>query len=173
VLARRGDSAYHPGAASPARLCVELRPRATCVVVGVEAGRRTPFGRLLLAEYAAGTLVISARADVPHDLVQEQWLRRTITPLLAPAATAQGVTGQGVRWLQPRLCASVAYSRRHADGRIADAHLLALRDDLDPAWCVRRPPLDPPRLETGGAFLPTVLMPLPLEDSLLLPRQRR
>ncbi|HSP65854.1 MAG TPA: hypothetical protein VLO10_06655, partial [Candidatus Deferrimicrobium sp.] len=43
--------------------------------------------------------------------------------------------------------------------------LVALRDDVDPMWCVRRRPVDPPQAsahEPLRPFSPTVLSALPI-----------
>jgi ATP-dependent DNA ligase len=173
LLARRAGAPYRPGLASPDRLRIELAPRVTCVIAGVEQTRHSSAGRLVLAEQVAGRLVFAGRVDGPRDAVADGWLRRRLTELRSDSPMVD-VAAESINtvWLRPLLCATVAHSGRDARGVLREPVLIAVRDDVDPAWCVRREPLPPPRDERGSAFLPTVLMPLPMDDTVLLPRLR-
>jgi len=63
---------------------------------------------------------------------------------------------------------------RHRDGTLASPDLIALRDDVDPMWCLRREPAMPPDLdEARRGFVPTLLLPLPLDESTLVPLPAR
>jgi bifunctional non-homologous end joining protein LigD len=173
MLARRGKAPYRPGVASPDRLCIPLLPRATCVVAGVQATRHSSAGRLVLGEYAAGRFVFAGRVEGPRDRRLDVWLRTQVNRLRA-SQSAFDADDQlpGTVWLRIALCATVSYTSRDTDGLLREASLIALRDDVDPAWCVRRDAVPPPDDVRAAAFVPTVLMPLPLDDTLLLPRQR-
>ena len=173
LLARRAGAPYRPGLASPDRIRIELVPRATCVIAGVEQTRHSPAGRLVLAEQIGGRLVFAGRVDGPHDAVVDEWLRRRLIDLRVHTP-AVDVASESINtvWLRPSLCATVAHSGRDARGILREPALVAIRDDVDPAWCLRREPLQPPRDDRGSAFLPTVLMPLPMDEVVLLPRLR-
>ena len=72
--------------------------------------------------------------------------------------------GPGVTWIRPRLVATVEPGLGFARGLPA-WRLVALRDDVDPMWCVRRPPVDPPQAiahQPLRPFSPTVLSALPI-----------
>jgi bifunctional non-homologous end joining protein LigD len=171
LLARRGDAPYRPGVASPERLRVALSPQATCVVLGIEARANGP-GRLLLGEFVAGRLVYTGRVTGPHDQVVDRWLnQRADAAASAVPCLAVPLADSRTRWLRPSLTATVAYAARGPDGSIRQATLLALRDDVDPAWCVRREPVQPPRSASArSAFNPTILVPLPFSDGALVAR---
>ena len=172
LLARRGDAPYRPGMASPDRLHVALRQRAVCVVAGIE---EVPDERweIVLAEYVAGTLTFSGTVAGPrHDAVH-RWLLAGASGLGAHASAPAGSDDVRARWLRPALAATVAHHGRLPNGRLRDPTLIAVRDDVDVAWCVRREAVPPPDDSVRGRFAPTVLMPLPLGDAALSPRPAR
>lgn len=169
VLARRSRSPYRAGLQSPNRLRIDLRRRATCVVVGIEEGTERPS--LILAEHAAGVLVFAARVTGPRQTAVERWLAEAAalvataeSPLHSTRAHRFGRAGD-VIWLRPVLTATVAHHGRHEDGTLRDPRLIAVRDDVDARWCVRRDPVPPPAAPAPHAFAPTVLLPLPLGDA--------
>ena len=147
LLARRSSSRYHPGLASPDRLRIPLRPRASCVVVGAERvalpGLRRR--RLRLAERDGSRLVECGGAELPETSTLWRWA--------AP----------GGRLRRP-LVATVEHRGRGPDGELRQPVLITLRDDVDPNWCVRRDPVPPPpsRPVPPRGFRPTVLAALPL-----------
>jgi hypothetical protein len=65
------------------------------------------------------------------------------------------------------LIATVDHRGRAADGRLRSAEVVTLRDDIDPAWCIRRDPAPPPpsRPVPARGFRPTVLAALPMDVS--------
>ena len=166
VLARRGAAPYRPGVASPDRLQIALRPRATCVIVGIEDGADRPY--LLLGEQEAGKLVYSGRVKGPRHAAVEQWLAQraatlaTLDPNLTRAPLRRFSTAGDCVWLRPGICATVSHEGRLKDGTLREPVLIAVRDDVDPSWCVRRDPVPPPS-RTTRSFSPTVLLPLPLD----------
>ena len=103
----------------------------------------------------------------------DAFLRRRLIDLRVDSP-AVDVSAESINttWLRPSLCATVAHSGRDARGVLQEPALVAIRDDVDPVWCLQREPLPPPRDERGSAFLPTVLMPLPMDDLVVLPRVR-
>jgi bifunctional non-homologous end joining protein LigD len=172
VVARRSSAPYRPGVASPDRLRATLRPRATCAIVGIEEGAERPY--LLLGEYDRGRLVGCGRVKGPRHAAVERWLAERAAILAAaepPAAgerSARFAAAGDTVWLRPGLCATVTHEGRTADGVLREPGLLAIRDDVDPHWCLRRDPVPPPTV-ASRSFAPTVLLPLPLESGGMLP----
>jgi bifunctional non-homologous end joining protein LigD len=161
LLARRRDAVYRPGMASPDRLRIATAGRATCVVAAL--GGRTPG--MLLAERAGGRLVPAGWAPLPREREVRSWLERRARSLAAarPAFDASG--GETLRWLRPELTATVAHAGRQRDGTLRSVSLIAVRDDCDPDWCVRREPVPPPASRAlPSGFVPRVLLPLPLDS---------
>jgi ATP-dependent DNA ligase len=149
LLARRGSAHYHPGVASPDRLRIPLRHRAHCVVIGADQVLgSTRRRRLRLAEYQGSRLTQAGTAEIAETSTLWRWA--------AP----------GTRMRSP-LIATVDYRSRGADGGLRGAEVVTLRDDIDPAWCIRRDPVPPPlsRPVPARGFRPTVLSALPLEVS--------
>jgi bifunctional non-homologous end joining protein LigD len=171
LLARRSDAPYHPGVASPDRLRISLVDRTTCQVVAVTADASGAVQGLILAERVAGRVVASGWAAMPKDRILSAWLERQADSLRTSEPPLQATPqGTSVRWLRPVITATVSHAGRHPDGTLRTPELIALRDDCDPAWCVRREPADPPALDAAGrGFTPTLLLPLPLEEAALLP----
>lgn len=172
VLARRASTPYRPGVASRDRLRIAMRRRANCLVVGLDEGAERPY--LLLGEYDRGRLVPCGRVKGPRHAAVERWLAERAAALasLEPspgAVRAEAFSSAGdTVWLRPGVCATVAHEGRNADGVLRDPSLLAVRDDLDPQWCMRREPVPPPAA-ASRSFALTVLLPLPLEGGALLP----
>lgn len=148
ILARRSSSRYHPGVASPDRLRIPLRPRASCVVVSAERldvpgqHRRR---RLHLAERDGSRLVACGSVEVPETSTLWRWA--------APGGR-----------LRRSVVATVEHRGRGPDGALRRPAVVTLRADVDPNWCLRRDPVPPPpslAVRTQG-FRPTVLAALPL-----------
>ena len=166
LLARQADAPYRAGVASPQRLRIALEDRADTVVTA--AVLRTDGGvrALLLGEHNCGRLVDAGLVPVRLPASVERWLRERLGDLAALAPPCpRAIAPEGdVRWLQPELVATVRHSGRLAGGQLRHPDLVALRDDRDPAWCVRRNPLPPPGgVEPPRGFRPTVLHTLPFE----------
>jgi bifunctional non-homologous end joining protein LigD len=175
LLARRGDAPYRPGVASPDRLRIALTDRTTCVVVALTNAAAGKSRGLLLAEREKGRLVVAGWVAAPADRAVSAWLDEragslgaTSPPLDAPEQ------GGSVRWLRPSITATVTHSGRHRDGTLRAPSLVALRDDCDPMWCVRREPTLPPDIDVAlRGFVPTLLLPLPLDQAALVPHRSR
>ena len=149
LLARRGSSHYHPGVASPDRLRIPLRHRAHCLVVGADRVLgSTRHRRLQLAEYQGSRLTEAGTAEIAETSTLWRWA--------APGGR-----------MRAALIATVEYRSRGVDGRLRGAEVVTLRDDIDPAWCIRRDPVPPPpsRPVPARGFRPTVLTALPIEVS--------
>jgi bifunctional non-homologous end joining protein LigD len=173
LLARRATAPYRPGVASPDRLRIALTNQTTCVVAGVVALRRGAT-RLVLAEHVAGRLTFAGQVDGPHDRLIASWLEERAAALAVSATPLDGVQPVSASWIRPVLTATVRHHGRSPRGVLVRPSLLALRDDVDPRWCVQRPAVTGPmEARSGTRFSPTLLMPLPLGDVAVLPRAGR
>ncbi|HEX4580346.1 MAG TPA: hypothetical protein VH498_10145 [Candidatus Dormibacteraeota bacterium] len=167
IIARRGAAPYRAGIASPDRLRVPLTARREAVVVGWFS---TAGGvSVVLADWTSGRLELVGTAAVPGG-APTRWLAGAVEGAADPGVLdGAAAAGPEVTWVRPRLVASVepiaSPARRR---RLAEFELVALRDDVDPQWCLRREPMPPP--EAGARlplrqFSPTVLSALPIEGA--------
>ena len=161
MLARRQDAEYLAGMASPLRLRIALSGRRTAVVAGWRGSRQGV--RLVLGEWVLGRLALVG-VTLLEDPLARRWLATVAEPQDALAVDDPDAAGPGVTWVRPRLVATVEPATTARDRGLPRWRLVALRDDVDPAWCVRRPPVDPPQVssrEPLHPFSPTVLSALP------------
>jgi bifunctional non-homologous end joining protein LigD len=173
LLARRASAPYRPGVASPDRLRISLANQTTCVVAGFLPQRRGGT-RLILGEHVAGRLTFAGQVDGPRDRLVEGWLARQVSDLTVSATPLDGVQPVKATWLRPALTATVLHHGRSPGGSLLRPTLLAVRDDVDPRWCVQRPAVAGPlQQQAGTRFSPTLLMPLPLGDAAAMPQAGR
>jgi ATP-dependent DNA ligase len=161
VLARRQDAQYLAGMASPLRLRIALSARRDAVVVGWRSSGNGV--RLLLCDWVLGRLGLVGVAAL-DDQAARRWLTNAAEIVPAVAVDDPDAAGPGVTWIRPRLVATVEPTGAPSRGLPA-WRLVALRDDVDPMWCVRRRPVDPPQAsahEPLRPFSPTVLSALPI-----------
>jgi hypothetical protein len=146
--------------------------QTTCVIAGVIT-RRAGM-RLILGEHVDGRLTFAGQVDGPRVPLVTAWLARHIADLRIDTASLEGVQPVNATWLRPALTATVRHHGRSAAGALVRPALLAVRDDVDPRWCVQRPavagPVEP---HAGTRFSPTLLIPLPLGDLAGLPQATR
>jgi len=173
LLARRASAPYRPGVASPDRLRIALANQTTCVIAGIVT-RRGGGTRLILGEHVGGRLTFAGHVDGPRDHLVAGWLAHRAADLTISAAPLDGVQPVNATWLRPDLTATVRHHGRSAAGALLRPALLAVRDDVDPRWCVQRPAVaGPVELRSGTRFSPTLLMPLPLGDTFAVPQASR
>lgn len=167
LIARRTDAPYRAGIASPDRLRIPLNDRREAVVAGWFS---TAAGvSVVLADWVGGRLGLLGTATVTG-VASTRWLAGAVelaTDVTALEGTAEA--GPDVTWVRPRLVATVEPAASTAvPVGLAHFSLIALRDDVNPQWCVRRTPVQPP--EAGAhlplrPFSPTVLNALPIEGA--------
>jgi bifunctional non-homologous end joining protein LigD len=162
VVARRQDAAYLAGMASPLRLRIALSARRDAVVLG---WRGSGSGvRLLLGDWVLGRLGLVGVAPL-DDQAARRWLSACAEVVPAIPVDDADAAGPGVTWIRPRLVATVEPAAGARARGLPAWRLVALRDDVDPMWCVRRTPVDPPQAsahEPLRPFSPTVLSALPI-----------
>ena len=166
LLARQASAPYRAGVASPQRLRITLEDRADTVVTAAVLRPGEGVRALLLGEHHGGRLVDAGLVPVRLPASIERWLLERLGDLAAPAPPCpRAIAPEGdVRWLLPELVATVRHSGRLSGGQLRRPELVALRDDRDPAWCLRRNPVPPPDgVEPLRGFHPTVLHTLPFE----------
>jgi bifunctional non-homologous end joining protein LigD len=164
IVARRQDAPYRAGVASPDRLRVALSKRREAVVVGWH--RRASRTRIVLGDWVEGRLGLVGTAAVDEPAARH-WLAGTAEAARVVVVEDRDAAGAGVTWVRPRLVATVEPIGESAAGLPA-WRLVALRDDVDPVWCVRRAPVNPPQASAHQPlrpFSPTVLSPLPLDGA--------
>jgi hypothetical protein len=143
------------------------------VIAGIVSRRRGGI-RLILGEHVAGRLAFAGHVDGPRDRLVAGWLAQQAVDLTVTRAAIDGVQPLNATWLRPALTATVRHHGRTAGGALLRPALLAVRDDIDPRWCVQRPAVSGPvELHAGTRFSPTLLMPLPLGDAAALPQASR
>jgi bifunctional non-homologous end joining protein LigD len=166
ILARQASAAYGAGVASAQRLRIALEDRADTVVTAVVRRPGRGVTALLLGEQHRGRLADAGSVAVRLPASVEGWLLERLGELAAVSPSYRcAIAPEGeLCWLQPELVATVRHSGRLAGGQLRRPELVALRDDRDPAWCVRRAPVPPPAgEELRRGFRPTVLHTLPFE----------
>ncbi len=162
VLARRQDATYLAGMASPLRLRIALSARRTAVVVGWRSSGRG-LG-LLLGDWVRGRLGLIGVTAL-GDPAALRWISNVAEVVPAVAVDDPDAAGPGVTWVRPRLVATIEPATGARPRGLPAWELIALRDDVDPMWCVRRPPVDPPQDSAHQPlrpFSPTVLSALPI-----------
>jgi bifunctional non-homologous end joining protein LigD len=159
LIARRRHAPYRAGIASPDRLRIALSGRRDAVVLG---WRRTGDGVcVVLGDWVDGRLGLVGTAAV-EPATAAHWLASAVDVADSPLVDEE--VGPGVTWVRPRLVATVDPASEDA-ASASRWRLVALRDDVDPAWCVRRHPVPPPEASAHQPlrpFSPTVLSALPL-----------
>ena len=168
VLARRAEARYHAGVASPDRLRIAIDDRVDAVVTGVEA-QDGDHVRLHIGEYVEGRLVPCGRAEANWTEPITSWLRRRVAgqQVAEPPYDAGTplATDRPVNWLRPHLTLTVRHGGRATDGTLRFPVAVAVREDLEPAACVRRAPVRPPHdMPRPGGWRPTVLSTLPFAE---------
>lgn len=166
VLARAHNAPYRPGVASPDRLRIPLRHRSTVAVLGVAPVREGwQQRRLMLAERVDGRWRSAGVVTAPLSPAVADWLDAVATENAGSRVRMGWSAPVGTRWMAPHLTATVDHQGRDGGGEVLAPHLLAIRDDVDPASCVRRAPVPPPPgTEQTSPFAPVVLSGLPFAD---------
>lgn len=148
VVAKRLDSAYRPGARSPAWVKSALWRTQEVVVAGWTPGtghRATTFGALVLGAHRDGALHHIGQVGTGFSDRQLGELAAALRPLEAARCPLHGVARQlarTARWVTPRLVGEVEYRQWTIDGKLRAASWRGLRPDLQPGQ-VHAPALAP------------------------------
>jgi len=161
VVAKRADAPYRAGRSSRWKKLRRLRTD-DFAVVGYTAprGGRPGFGALHLAAHVAddpdGGLVYSGRVGTGFSDARLVEIRRALEPLRrdTPPCTGPVPQTRGHTWVEPRLVCEVRFSEVTADGLLRQPAFLRLRDDKDPADCVREPAAGASGAASGAADEP-------------------
>jgi len=145
LLARKRNATYSSGVATPNRLRIAMSNQASLVVMSIERSSVHPDQRRIrLGERVNGGLVQACSVITRVDARTAEWVEHA----------------------QP-LTAVVDFERRSETGKIVGAKIRAIRDDIDPLWCQRPYPVEPPGSKKALpdlAFRPTVIPALPIPD---------
>ena len=160
-----GERPYRPGSPRPTACGSPLVEQTTCVIAGIVA-RRLGGTRLILGEHVAGPSVFAGQVDGPRDKLVAALARAAGGDLDSRRRAARRRSAVDATWLRPALTATVRHQGRSRAGVAASAGSLAVRDDVDPRWCVQPPAgRGPRRSRRRTRFSPTLLVPLPLGDA--------
>ena len=156
VLARRLEAPYRPGIPSPDRLRIALSSRTNTVIMGASLAGES-VKSLWIGEYVDGTLREVGEVTKSWATSIDVWLRGR----LEEYRTHDGDTFD----VRPGLVATVRYQGREIDGHLKQPTCVALREDVEPSWCVWRSAVLPPDgANVERKFAPTVIPNLPLLD---------
>ncbi len=152
MLARRRDSPYLPGMRSDLWRHIRTARRFEAVVGGYSP---SPDGRVALLIGAwerapAGDNRFVAVADVEADAgsAMAATLERSLRRMEHAVTPFQRGARAEYRWVRPELVVTVEH-RGWLEGRLVDARLVAIRDELDARGC-RVPAARGPSAETDG-----------------------
>lgn len=140
VVAKRADSTYRPGTRSKSWIKAPLRNSTEGLVCGwlATASRPdTPEASLLLGAYSdSGNLTYIGSVGTGFT----EAMRRRLSEVLHQYARADSPfaeplprgEGPGVKWVEPRLIATVEYREQSAYGRLRHTAFKSLRTDMSP-----------------------------------------
>lgn len=137
IVAKRCDAPYR-GGRSTDWLKFKCLMRQEVVIGGFTApqGTRNDFGALLVGVYEGGKrgdLLFSGKVGTGFDAPTLRSVLRRLEPLVretSPFANPpRGATARGVRWVEPKLVAEVAFTEWTDDGRLRHPSFQGLRED--------------------------------------------
>ncbi len=140
IVAKRADSTYQAGR-SPAWKKLRGLQSDDFVVVGftMPRGARSGFGALHLASHVDGELRYFGRVgtgfrddDLDTLRAELETLRRETPPCVGRVPQTRGHV-----WVEPRLVGEVRFAEVTSDGLLRQPSWIALREDKEPAECVR------------------------------------
>ena len=158
MVAKRADSPYRAGRSPLWRKLRGLRSD-DFVIVGFTAprGGRQGFGALHLASHVAGALRYFGRVGTGFRDAELGELRALLERLRrdTPACIGPVPQTRGNVWVEPRLVGEVRFAEVTSDGLLRQPSWVALREDKEPAECVREEEAtpgsaEPPPEAAGG-----------------------
>ena len=142
VMAKRKDAPY-AGARAKQWLKLKCLKRQEFVICGFTepGGARSSFGALVLGVEERGALRYAGRVGTGFSQRQLKELLAKLSPLERPdspvANPPRGAAARGVRWVEPKLVAEVAFGEWTQEGSLRHPRFVGLREDK-PASEVRR-----------------------------------
>lgn len=133
IIAKRIDSAYHPGARSREWLKIKNHKSQEAIIIGYTEpkGSRSHFGSILLAQYDRNRLKYIGHAGTGFTDTSLKDLLAKMKPLVAsrspfptPLKTRNRVT-----WLRPKLVCEIGYSEITKDGKLRHPVFKGLRPE--------------------------------------------
>ncbi|MBB4640544.1 DNA ligase D [Rhizorhapis suberifaciens] len=132
IVSKRADAPYS-GRRTMSWLKVKCTLRQEFVIVGwtPSSAKARPFSSLLLAQHESGGLIYKGRVGTGFDSAMLDDLREKMDKLARdkPALDVPAAARRGVRWIEPKLVAEVAFAEFTADGVVRHGSFLGLRSD--------------------------------------------
>jgi len=137
VIAKRRGSTYRPGRRTGDWVKVKTRQDGEFLILGWTPGRgaREALGSLVLGERGdegitwAGNVGSGLDERSIADLLRRMEALRVDTPPISPLPKMPKTPVRRVKWIEPRLCARVAYAERTRDGRLRAPVFLGLAEE--------------------------------------------
>ncbi|MGE0626292.1 MAG: non-homologous end-joining DNA ligase [Hyphomicrobiaceae bacterium] len=146
IVSKRTDLAYHSGRIGDwtKSKCLKADP---FVVIGYVPSKATTgiVGSLVLGFYENGQLVYAGRVGSGFTGVEARAMADSLSTItVGPPPLARSLTREqrsGVRWVEPRLVAQIAYRDVTADRLLRHANFEHFREDKRPGEIMRPPAL--------------------------------
>ncbi len=156
VVAKRLDSFYE-SSRSTCWVKVKVTQEHEFVICGYTKGEREYFGSLLLGVWDQGQLRFAGAVGTGFDqkLMKQIWDR--MQPLIAkqsPLASIPRLPQEVAAWTKPELVATVRYLEWTEEGRLRAPVFVGLREDVEPAECVRIAPQATPSATPKPDLIP-------------------
>lgn len=139
LIAKRAASPYvHKRSADWLKFKCENRQEFVIVGYTEPSGQRVGIGALLVGYYQRGQLVYAGKVGTGFDTGTLKDLKRKLAALQrpTPSCTGDSLPKKGVRWIEPRLVAQIAFTEWTTAGKLRHPRYLGLRTDKKPAEVV-------------------------------------
>lgn len=146
IVAKKLDSAYHPGQRHPDWLLVQAVRRDDFAVLGFVAGPRDRLiETLVVGAYNGSGFDPVGKVVGGFDASATVRLRRALDNLPPTAApVGERWSDPAICWVQPRLVVSVKFSEWGGNGLLRFPIFLGLRPEISVQECVRTAVIEPP-----------------------------
>ena len=147
IIAKRSDSAYHPGERTRDWLKIKLQRRQEVVIGGFtrNAGTSKPFSSLLLGVFDGNDFRYAGKVGTGFKDQEQREMLRLFKPLVRktspfaippdpnkPSRFRPNPPQATATWLTPKVVCEIHYTEVTDDGVFRHPAFVALRDDKDP-----------------------------------------
>src|SRR5690606_1486436 len=147
IIAKRSDSAYHPGERTRDWLKIKLQRRQEVVIGGFtrNAGTSKPFSSLLLGVFDGNDFRYAGKVGTGFKDQEQREMLRLFKPLVRktspfaippdpnkPSRFRPNPPQATATWLTPKIVCEIPYTEVTDDGVFRHPAFVALRDDKDP-----------------------------------------
>ncbi len=112
------------------------------LICGYTEGERDHFGALVLGVYAGGVLQWAGNVGTGFDRKMMERIHATLQPLIVkqPLFPIDKSIAAKTTWARPEIVCAVKFVQWTEEGRLRAPSFIGLRNDVDPADCVRELP---------------------------------